>query len=122
MEAEKDQDYFLVLQISRLILRLQMELMKETVEYEEDGKKRKKTLYGTETKQFQEMKTKIKALQTRLAETRSRSNDPSERYNNNKEMEALAEEIKDLSDDLMAANSRLGLNYKKNDVDESWSD
>jgi len=120
MESEKEQDYYSVLQISRLILRLQMELMKETSIDPTTGKK--KTLYGTETMQFKRMKERIKELQNRLVEAKNKSNDPSERYNRTKEVETLVDEIKDLMDDLMANNSQLGLNYKKNDVFEAWKE
>lgn len=108
-QAELEENFFRVLKLTRMILRLQMEVMKEK-------NKEGIELTGINTPTFIKQKETITNLQTRLTmAARGRTADPTVRNNNRQEVAEIISEIENLLDELFNNNTVLGLNYKKKD-------
>lgn len=120
--AEIEGNYTGVLKLSKIYLRLQMEVMEEKVLLKDENgaplldeakRQRRDTLYGMQTPTFQKLKARIMELEMKWNQSSTRKIDPQSRMNNTQERMEIITEIEELLDALFHNNTVLGLNYKK---------
>lgn len=113
-DAELIEDYGKLLRLSRIYLRLQMEVMEERVDtVNDEGEKKSVKELGMKTPLFQNMKREIDELEYKWSLMQTKKLDPVMRSNDHRERRELIKRIQNLQDGLFHNNTVLGLNYKK---------